>query len=424
MFFVVGQVLLLATCAWGYWSRDFKSLTAMRVVQGLASAPIETLVTPTIADIFFVHQRGSRLAIWHMMIGGGVGLGHVISGFIIKYLGVHATFGIAGIALAVLTPLVYFVVLETSFVRPKSAWNVEEDNIEGEGELENADLNKRDSFASEDDLKKGYKVEIIEYANVERNVPMTKQPYLQRLKLYNGIFSKEPFLKLLVKPAPLLLFPAVLYSTIVNGFHMAALIGMGLLSINILKDAPYKLDPAQLGMIGIPTLIVSFIFAPISGFTADWVAKALSRRNNGIFEPEFRLLLMIIAVPISTVSFVGFGIVAQEKKSLPWILFFSTLQSVSVPFASQAALTYVLDCHPRDSNPAFVAIHFTKTLFGLVATSTVSGWLEKSGPKVVFNTLAAANLLISCLTFPAYIYGKRFRSYIARSKLAQKIEAH
>ena len=48
----------------------------MRIIQGLAAAPIETLVTPTVADIFFVHQRGSRLAIWHMMIGGGVGLGY------------------------------------------------------------------------------------------------------------------------------------------------------------------------------------------------------------------------------------------------------------------------------------------------------------------------------------------------------------
>jgi MFS family permease len=47
----------------------------MRIVQGLASGPIEALVMPSIADMFFVHQRGSRMAMWHVMVGGGVGLG-------------------------------------------------------------------------------------------------------------------------------------------------------------------------------------------------------------------------------------------------------------------------------------------------------------------------------------------------------------
>jgi MFS family permease len=55
--------------------QNFKSLTASRVLSGLAASPVEALVTPVVADIFFVHQRGSRLAIWHTMIAGGVGLG-------------------------------------------------------------------------------------------------------------------------------------------------------------------------------------------------------------------------------------------------------------------------------------------------------------------------------------------------------------
>jgi MFS family permease len=47
----------------------------MRVVQGMASAPLETLVTSTVSDLFFVHQRGFRLSLWGAMLASGVLLG-------------------------------------------------------------------------------------------------------------------------------------------------------------------------------------------------------------------------------------------------------------------------------------------------------------------------------------------------------------
>jgi hypothetical protein len=44
----------------------------MRLMQGFASAPFETLVTSTVQDIFFVHERGQKLAVWGFMITTGV----------------------------------------------------------------------------------------------------------------------------------------------------------------------------------------------------------------------------------------------------------------------------------------------------------------------------------------------------------------
>ena len=115
----------------------------------------------------------------------------------------------------------------------------------------------------------------------------------------------------------------------------------------MLTAKPYKLDPAQIGMTKIPHMLAALIFAPLAGMLSDWIAKFMTRRNGGIFEPEFRLLLMIIAVPISTASFVGFGIAAKKKQSVPWILFWGTMQSVSGPFGTQAAVSYILDCYPQ-----------------------------------------------------------------------------
>jgi hypothetical protein len=246
----------------------------------------------------------------------------------------------------------------------------------------------------------------------EDSIP-PKKSYAKRLGLIQGKYSNENYFKLLIKPIPLFLFPAVFYGVVINGFHFVGMLAMALLGVDILTAPPYKLKPSQLGMTHIPTLVVSFIFSPISGILADWVAKYLSRKNKGIFEPEFRLWLMLICVPLATTSFIGYGYAVYQKRPLWVLLFYQGLQASSVPFASQAAMTYVLDCHPRDSNPAFVAIHFSKTVFVFIATSKMRGWLEQAGPRQVFNTLAVVNLLVSSLTIPAYIYGKRFRSYVS-----------
>lgn len=47
----------------------------MRLLQCFASAPAETLVTSTVQDIFFIHERGQKIAIWGVMISSGVLIG-------------------------------------------------------------------------------------------------------------------------------------------------------------------------------------------------------------------------------------------------------------------------------------------------------------------------------------------------------------
>jgi MFS family permease len=94
-FFIISTVILLATNVWGFFTRvcieirtalvfadekeSFISLAVMRVVQGIASAPLETLVTSTVSDMYFVHQRGTRIAVWGCMLASGVLLGYTHS---------------------------------------------------------------------------------------------------------------------------------------------------------------------------------------------------------------------------------------------------------------------------------------------------------------------------------------------------------
>ncbi|KAL1606188.1 hypothetical protein SLS60_003589 [Paraconiothyrium brasiliense] len=390
-FLFISAVILFLTCIWGQMIgsvHSFPQLAAMRIIQGMASAPLETLVTSTVSDLFFVHQRGTRLSIWGMMLASGVLLGQTISGAIIQNLSFESTFGISAIMYVPIMVGLYFVVVETTYNGPRNG---------------------------------GSKVQIEEKGSFFEIDTSEKETYRDKLRLFRGRLSPESFWRGVWKPVPLIAYPAVLFSTVVYGTYFTFLLTISVLAVTALSMPPYNLNPAQIGLTNVPLLVVGFIGSPLSGWMADWAAKFMARRNNGVFEPEFRLVLMLVAVPFATVGFIGFGYSLHNAASIYQVMAFFSIYSFSVPFASQASLTYVIDCHPTDANQAFVTINFTKAIFTFLATTYANGWMMQVGPKTVFVALALINLGVCSLTIPAYVFGKRFRSIIARSKFGQKM---
>lgn len=333
------------------------------------------------------------------MLGTGVLLGQIISGFIIESMGIPGTFAISALIFCMILPLMYFVVVETTYTTPRG--------VGKDGEK------RPDSRASSVDFK-----------DLKGDDPTSepKESYKSQLRLFRGRLSDESFWKGVIKPFPLICFPAVLFSTLVYASFFCWLLMIGVLSVNVFSAPPYNLNPAQIGLTNVPLALGALIFSPLSGWMADAIPVWIARRyNHGIFEPEFRLILMVVAIPLSTAGFIGFGISASEGLPLAWCLVWITMHSIAVPFASQASISYVIDCHSSDANQAFVTINFVKALLSFIASTVGNGLLAKFGPRTLFIGIAILNLGISLLTIPSYIYGKRMRSWVARSDWAQKI---
>jgi MFS family permease len=386
-FFIISTIILLASNVWGFYTTSFTSLAVMRVVQGIASAPLETLVTSTVSDMYFVHQRGTRISIWGCMLASGVLLGQTIAGAIIENISFEATFGISAIIFIPIIIAMYFFVVETSYNKPRPSATA----------------------AKKYPDEKNDGVSYLEIDEADEQ----KETYLQQLRIFRGRLNDESFWKNAWKPVPLIAYPAVLFSTVVYGSYFTWLLTISVLSVSVFSAPPYALGPAQIGLTNLPLLVVGLIGSPLSGWLADAISKAMARRNNGIFEPEFRLVLMIPATIFATIGFIGFGVSAQQGAPIMWPIVFMSIHSFSVPFASTASLTYVIDCHPRDANQAFVTINFTKAVFTFAATTYANGWLAQVGPQAVFGTITGVNLAICGLTIPAYVFGKRFRSKVS-----------
>ncbi|KAM3087905.1 hypothetical protein ACMFMG_001974 [Clarireedia jacksonii] len=169
----------------------------------------------------------------------------------------------------------------------------------------------------------------------------------------------------------------------------------------------------QIGLTNLPQFFVGVIATILAGWTADKVAAFMSRRSNGVYGPEFRLTLMIPAMVLSTIGFFGFGITVGQGAPVYWSVFFMAVNSFATPFATSASFTYVIDCHPKDANQAFVTINFIKPVMVFFACLYMNDWLSVSGVKAVFMTIGFVNAGICMLAVPIYIYGKRLRSMLA-----------
>lgn len=323
----------------------------------------------------------------------------VISGQIIQTLGEEFTFGITALIYLPLVLGIFFLVPETAYDR---------DIPQPQAEFE---PDEKGSSA----LKSG---NVISSLN---ELPERKESFTSGLRLFRGRVSNESFWKLAVKPFPLIAFPAVVFSTFIYGSFFTWLLVFSVISVTIYGAPPYNLNPAQVGLTNLPLLFVGFIASPLSGWLADFLAKIMSRENKGVYEPEFRLLLMVPAVIFSTAGFLGFGFSVQQEAPIAYPIYFQALHSISIPFASAASFTYVIDCHPNNANQAFVTINFAKAIFTFIATTFVNQWLASVGARTMFFQMAGINFLLCMLTLPMYVYGKRFRSFVARSALFQSI---
>jgi hypothetical protein len=319
------------------------------------------------------------------------GYRQTISGIIIEKISFEATFGITALLFLPILALMYFVVVETTYNRPTNAHD-RKGGPDEKAEIEKA--GKDSAWPSANYTEEG-------------------ETYGQRLRLFRGRISPQSFWKGAWKPVPLIAYPAVLFSTIVYGSYFTWLLTISVLSVSAFSAPPYNLSPAQIGMTNLPLLAVALIGSPLSGWMADAAAKYMARRNAGVFEPEFRLTLMLVATPLATAGFLGFGTSLQKGLPLAWPLPFMSIHALSVPFASQASLAYVIDCHPRDANQAFVTINFAKAVFTFLATTYANGWFAARGPRGVFDAVTVVNLGVCALTVPAYVFGKRFRSLVS-----------
>jgi MFS family permease len=244
----------------------------------------------------------------------------------------------------------------------------------------------------------------------------------QQLKVWNGRICNDRWWRVAVRPFFLFTYPSIMWSALIYAMSIGWLIVLSESVGHIYEDRDtYNFTPLQVGLVYISPFIGGIIGTAIAGKVSDIIVRYMARKNGGIYEPEFRLV-MAIPIAISTVAgLMGFGWSVEERDN--WIVptvFFGII-SFGCSLGSTTSITFAVDSYRQYAGEALVTLNVSKNiLHGLVWSLFFNRWLEKDGSRLVFNCIGGIQLACLLTTIPMYIWGKRGRMWTVRRNLMEK----
>lgn len=246
--------------------------------------------------------------------------------------------------------------------------------------------------------------------------------YVQVLKPWNGRLSKSKWYLVACRPFILFAYPSVLWSALVYSLSVGWLIVLSESITAIYKNRDtYNFTSLQAGLVYISPFIGGVLGTVVAGKVSDVIVRYMARRNGGVYEPEFRLV-MGFPIAISTaIGLMGYGWSVEEHDN--WIVptVFFGLISFGCSLGSTTSITFCVDSYRQYAGEALVTLNFSKNIFhGLVFSLFFAQWLEDDGPRTTFLCIGAIQIVCLVSTIPMYIYGKRARMWTVRKAIMEK----
>lgn len=394
--YLLGTLIIVVSSAWGGGSgQNYKSMLAARFFQGIGLAPFEALVNASVGDLYFVHERGLRMAISNLCLFGGAFFTPVIVG-VIAYnpeLRWPWTFYFIAIFGAVLFPLVILFVPETAYRRDEHNVTGRSAALSQNGNGAQVTEHYSKGASTTDDLPPK------ESAPFEGPV-ITPPPLISRqtLAVFTGRKTDESFWKLLIRPVPLFFHPSIFWAMLIQGTLIGWTVFIGIIIAAIYFAPPYNLTEKQTGFLYTGAFIGALLGFAIAGLLSSipvWMAK----RNRGIYEPEFRLILVVPMLIFGCAGLYGFGETALGHGVIIPSVFFG-LEVVGMVLGAVASALYIVDAHKDISVEAFTCLLVFKNIFSFALTFRGYDWLVSAGIRPLFVAVGSVQVGICVLTIP------------------------
>jgi MFS family permease len=301
------------------------------------------------------------MALTNLAVFGGAFCTPILVGKITKDIGWPWTFYFTAIFCGACLPALVFFVPEVAFRRsahlntdyassddlqlhPKNVDPVyEQQNSQNDGSLPEQPVNTAEVDAdaekhTADTTNRG----------LATNQPIPKKAsYIQSLKPFNGRKTDDSFWKLFFRPFPLFGHPAILWCCLTQGTLIGWTVFIGVMLGSIFLGPPLWWDEVNTGYAYTGPLVGAILGFLVAGGLADWSAKWMTRHNNGIYEPEFRILLVIPQLIIGSAGLFGFGVVAPNMVEYFWFwpIFFFGMVVMGMVIGAVASALYIVDAH-------------------------------------------------------------------------------
>jgi hypothetical protein len=180
------------------------------------------------------------------------------------------------------------------------------------------------------------------------------------------------------------------------------------------------------GLLYIAPFLGGILGSAITGRLSDIITRFMTRRNAGIFEPEFRLVMVTPVALATTFGLWGFGWASWAEDE--WIapcVFFGVL-GFGCTLGSTVSISFVVDSYRSDAGSSLTSLNLSKNVLGkrpLVWGGLIVGFafslftnrmVSVLDVRTTFLIFGGIQLFVCSFAIPLYIYGKRCRAWTHR----------
>ncbi|KAF9773969.1 hypothetical protein IL306_008106 [Fusarium sp. DS 682] len=399
--------LLLLTVS-GIWCACSKSLTshiAGRNIFSIAAGQSEALAPLIVQEVHFLHQHGVKLSYFVGVQNTLTAALFTATTYIVPSIGLPWWYGIMSIINGCTMIMSIFLLAETRYDRP-------EDATEGAVHLK---LDKNGNVARDGTD------EILYQVTTRQGVVLQPERFGERtwrddMKLFHGKADWKSLVSFYEDVGLSLILPPIFWIFILNGAFLGLYIYQASTFAVILVKPPYLFSPELLGYVQLVQIIDCLLAVPLLGYGSDFICKFMSRRSKGVFEPEYRLIVLIIPAAAAIISAIVYGHAAASPNDYHWIAIVASYHLGFFAFlgANLVGITFVMDSYPNKSAQLLLVVCAGRGFvsFGLSYATVPS--IETLGYDGAMNILAIICGVLCAMGVGMYFIGKRVREWARR----------
>jgi MFS family permease len=190
------------------------------------------------------------------------------------------------------------------------------------------------------------------------------------LSPFNGRKDPTSFWKLLLRPFPLFFHPSIFWAMLTQGLLIGWTVLIGIVLAAIMIGPPLFFNEVETGYMYAGPVVGAILGFILSGLISDPTARWLTERNRGVYEPEFRLVLVIPQLIFGCAGLYGFGITANNTVKYGWFWpdFFFALVVMGMVLGAVASALYIVDAHREIAVEGFTCLLVFKNIFSFGLT--------------------------------------------------------
>ncbi|KAF2102510.1 MFS general substrate transporter [Rhizodiscina lignyota] len=376
---IISSAIFFAACVWSAKAGSYGSLLGARIIQGFGASSSEALGPAIVADLYFLHERGKMVGIYTFMIASGAAFGGIFAGLAVHNSGDWRwAFWMDSILTGTCFLFITLFQSETNFRRP-----IESETGEG-----------MDAMSAQSTTPSQYS-------------------WVRSLALWGWYDSETPMWELFWRPVKVLYYPAVLFASMTYGICLGWVVLQQTANAVAFPEI-YHFGDLGVGNINVANLIGAVVGCILGGPACDWLIAVISKRHNGLFRPETRLVAFILPIIMGPIGLMIWG--AGLENHLHW----------SVPIAGfgitygllcmvpAIGITYVVDCYRPLASETLTGMTAFKNTFAFGLSFGVTPWIELDGYTKVSGYMTLIEGVVLLTVIPMYVFGERLRNWTLR----------